>query len=168
MNAELERLVAMYDGGQISRRQLLHGLLGLGVGASLVGRRSGVLAAGGRRESLFRAHTINHVTIQAADVSRSKTFYQSLTGLPVRAEDKDFCEFRVEDGFLGLYALEAGQRAGFDHFCFGVDDYDPQRAFATLKSAMPEAQPTLEYGEQVYLRDPDGVRVQIADVKYKR
>jgi catechol 2,3-dioxygenase-like lactoylglutathione lyase family enzyme len=158
----------MYDGGQLSRRQLFQGLLGLGLGASLVSTRSGVLAAGGRREPLFRTHTINHVTIQTADVSRAKTFYQSLTGLAVRAEDKDFCEFRLEHGFLGLYALEAGERAGFDHFCFGVEDYDAQRAFATLTSAMPEAQPTLEPGDQVYLRDPDGVRVQIADVTYKR
>jgi catechol 2,3-dioxygenase-like lactoylglutathione lyase family enzyme len=168
VNDELERLVTLYDGGQLSRRQLLKGLIALGVGTKLVTTRHGALAAGAQRDSLFRAHTINHVTIQTADVSRSKAFYQSLTGLPVRAEDKDFCEFRLERGFLGLYGLEAGDRAGFDHFCFGVDDYNPQRAFATLKSAVPEAEPTLVGGEQVYLRDPDGVRVQLADVNYKR
>src|SRR5436309_10586902 len=33
---------------------------------------------------LFRAHTINHVTIYSANVARSKVFYQSLTGLPIR------------------------------------------------------------------------------------
>jgi len=167
VNDELERLVTMYDGGQLSRRQLLKGLIALGVGARVVTTRHDTLAAA-PRDPLFRAHTINHVTIQTADVSRSKAFYQGLTGLPVRAEGKDFCEFRLERGFLGLYGLEAGDRAGFDHFCFGVDDYDAQRAFATLKSAVPEAQPTLEGGGQVYLRDPDGVRVQLADVNYKR
>jgi len=67
-----------------------------------------------------------------------------------------------------VYALEAGQRAGYDHFCFGVDAFDAQRAVSVLKSAMPEAQASLESGDQVFLRDPDGVRVQLADVTYKR
>ena len=117
---------------------------------------------------MFHVHTINHVSIRAADVPRSKAFYQSLTGLAVRAEDRDFCEFRLEHGFLGLYAIEAGQRAGYDHFCFGVDAFDAPRALAALKSALPGAQPSLESGDQVFLRDPDGVRVQLADVTYKR
>jgi catechol 2,3-dioxygenase-like lactoylglutathione lyase family enzyme len=168
MNDELERLVAMYDGGHLNRRQLLQGLLGLGLGTGLASTRDDASATGGVRKPLFRAHTINHVTIQTADLARSKAFYQSLTGLAVRAEDRDSCEFRLEHGFLGLYALEAGQRAGYDHFCLGVDDFDAPRAMTALESAMPDAQPSLEFGNQVYLRDPDGVRVQLADVKYKR
>ena len=44
----------------------------------------------------------------------------------------------------------------------------PSTALAKLKAAVPSAQPTLENGDQVYVRDPDGVRVQFADVKYKR
>ena len=168
MNDELERLFMMYDGGQLNRRQLLQGLLGLGLGTGLLSTHNPVSASGGLRQPLFRAHTINHVTIRTADVPRSKAFYQSLTGLAVRAEDKDSCEFRLQHGFLGLYAVEAGQRAGYDHFCFGVDAFDAPRALAALKSAMPDAQPSLESGDQVFLRDPDGVRVQLADVKYKR
>ena len=168
MSDELERLFTLYDRGHLDRRQLLQGLLGLGLGSGLVSTRSDASASSALRKPLFRAHTINHVTIRTADVARSKAFYQSLTGLAVRAEDKDSCELRLEHGFLGLYALEAGQRAGYDHFCFGVDAFDAPRALAALESAMPDAQPSLESGDQVFLRDPDGVRVQLADVKYKR
>lgn len=168
MTDELERLITMYDGGRLTRRQLLLGLVGLGAGTTLIGPPSEASPTGGLRKPLFRARTINHVTIHSSDVHRSKAFYQSLTGLSVRAEDKDFCEFRLEHGFLGLYALEAGQSAGYDHFCFGVEDFDASRAFATLKSTMPETQPSLEFEDQVYLRDPDGARVQLADVNYKR
>ena len=168
MSDELERLFTLYDRGHLDRRQLLQGLLGLGLGTGLVSTRSGASASGALRKPLFRAHTINHVTIRTADVARSKAFYRSLTGLAVRAEDKDSCELRLEHGFLGLYALEAGQRAGYDHFCFGVDAFDAPRALAALESAMPDAQPSLESGDQVFLRDPDGVRIQLADVKYKR
>jgi catechol 2,3-dioxygenase-like lactoylglutathione lyase family enzyme len=163
---ELEHLVSLYDRRAISRRQLLQGLVVLGIAPHL-GRNSGAAETAAPGESIFRTRTINHVTLVTADVPRSKAFYQSLTGLPIRAEDKDFCEFRVQDGFLGLYAPEAGQKPGFDHFCFGIEHYDPEGALAALKAAMPEAQPAME-GDQVYLRDPDGVRVQIADVNYKR
>ena len=168
MHHELERLVAMYDGGHLNRRQLLHGLLGLGLGSTMVSTRGNASTTGELQEPLFRAHTINHVTIRTADVARSKAFYQSLTGLPVQAEDKESCEFRLNHGFLGLYALEVGDRAGYDHFCFGVDEFDAPRALRALKAALPDAQPTLEAGDQIFLRDPDGVRVQLADVKYKR
>jgi predicted enzyme related to lactoylglutathione lyase len=108
------------------------------------------------------------VTLYATSVSRSKAFYQRLTGLSIRAEDKDFCEFRLEGGFLGIYAPDAGQQPGFNHFCFGIDAYDPQATIAAVKMAMPEAKPVLENGDQVYVQDPDGVRVQFADVQYKR
>lgn len=166
MSDEFERLFNGYDRGLLNRRQLLQGLLGLGLGSSLLtARNASALAA--PRDPLFRAHTINHVTIRTSDVALSKAFYQSLTGLPVRDEGKDYCEFRVEHGFLGLYAVDPGQRAGYDHFCLGVDGFDAQRALSKLKAALPDSQPTLEPGDQIYLRDPDGARVQLADVGYK-
>jgi hypothetical protein len=57
---------------------------------------------------------------------------------------------------------------GFDRFCFGIERYDATRVLGDLKRAIPEAHPTLEYDDQVYVRDPDGVRVQFADVSYKQ
>ena len=78
------------------------------------------------------------------------------------------CELSLDNAFLGLYAPDSAQRAGIDHFCFGIEQYDPSTALTKLKAAVPSAQPTLENGDQIYVRDPDGVRVQFADVKYKR
>ena len=114
------------------------------------------------------ARTLNHVTITASDVKRSRDFYGRLTGLPIRDEGPGFCEFRLENGFLGLYAPEAGQRPGFSHFCFGTAGYDAAAVLARVKAAMPEAKPHIEFGDQVYLDDPDGVEIQFADVGYKR
>ena len=165
---EIERLVGLYDRGGLSRRQLLQGLFALGVGPFVASPLAGGLGAAGQTASPFPARTLNHVTLYASSVARSKEFYQRLTGLPIRAEDKGFCEFRLEGGFLGIYAPDAGQQPGFNHFCFGIDAYDPQATLATLKKAMPEAKPVLENQDQVYVQDPDGVRVQLADVRYKR
>ena len=160
MHREVERLVGLYDQGTLSRRQLLQGLLALGVAGRLPGTR--------QAPGLFHTRTLNHVTLYASSVARSKAFHQRVTGLPIQAEDKDSCEFRLEGGFLGVYAAEAGQQPGFNHLCFGIDGYEPQAALGALKAAVPEAKPTLENENQVYVRDPDGVRVQFADVRYKR
>jgi len=122
----------------------------------------------GQTAPLFHTRTLNHVTLYASSVARSKAFYQRLTGLPVQAEDKDFCEFRLEGGFLGIYAPDAGQQPGFNHLCFGIDEYNPQAALTALNAAVPEAKPALENQDQVFVQDPDGVRVQFADVRYKR
>jgi catechol 2,3-dioxygenase-like lactoylglutathione lyase family enzyme len=168
MHDEVERLIGLYDGGAITRRQLLQGLLAAGLGARVAPGTPNPVAGPGQSAPVFQARSINHVTLYVSDVARSKAFYQSLTGLPVRAEDPTFCELRLENSFLGLYAPDAGQRFGFDHFCFGIEQYDPAAALARLKATVPDAQPTLEPGNQVYVRDPDGVRVQFADVKYKR
>lgn len=168
MHREVERLVGLYDRGGLSRRQLLQGLLALSVGPYVTSPPTGALRVPGQTGPLFRTRTLNHVTLYASSVARSKAFYQRLTGLPIQAEDNDFCEFRLEGGFLGIYAPDAGQQPGFNHFCFGIDAYDPQATFTALKTGMPEAKPALENQDQVYVQDPDGVRVQLADERYKR
>ena len=164
MPLEAERLVDLYDGGRISRRQLVQGILALGIAPALPQGRAATAPAA----PLFRTRTLNHVTLYASDVARSKAFYQRLTGLPIQSEDKQSCEFRLENGFLGLYAPDQGQRIGFNHFCFGIDKYDPQTTVDAIQRGMPEAKPTVEDQGQVYVQDPDGVRVQFADVSYKR
>ncbi len=168
MHHEMERLVGLYDQGGLSRRQLLQGLFALSLGPHVASPFAGGLGVSGQSPALFRTRTLNHVTLYASSVARSKAFYQRLTGLPIQAEDKDFCEFRLESGFLGIYASEPGQQPGFNHFCFGIDRYDPEATVNALKGAVPEAKPTLEDQGQVYVQDPDGVRVQFADVGYKR
>jgi len=52
--------------------------------------------------------------------------------------------------------------------CWSDENYNAKRALASLQRAMPKTHPTLENGDQVYMRDPDGVLVQFADVSYKR
>src|SRR5258708_39033744 len=164
MQHEIDHLLRMYEQRGISRRALVQGLAGLALGARMFGQSG----SGAADHPLVRARTLNHVTILTPDVRRSKGFYQRLTGLAIRDEGKDFCELRLQGGFLGIYAIDAGQRPGFDHFCFGIEGYDAKRVLGDLTKAIPEAHPTLENGDQVYVRDPDGVRVQFADENYKR
>src|SRR5690349_2883538 len=122
VHEEVDRLVELYDGGVINRRQLVQRLLTIGLGMGVAEKRVGQAPA-----PVVRAQSINHVTLYASDVARSKAFYQRLAGLSVRDEAKDFCEFKLDNGFLGIYATEPGQHAGFDHFCLGMKSYDAKR-----------------------------------------
>lgn len=163
----VDHLVELYDSGTVTRRQLLSGLMALAV-VPPVRPPSRPLGSSPDAPPLFRARTLNHVTLLSNDVARSKAFYQTLGGMGIHDEGPDYCEFNLGEGFLGTYAQTEGRRTGFDHFCLGVDDYDAQAALVTLRAELPGASPTLEPGEQVYVSDPDGVRVQLADRSYKR
>jgi catechol 2,3-dioxygenase-like lactoylglutathione lyase family enzyme len=163
MQQELERLLTLYDQRRISRRAVVQGLVALAVGSRGLGQSN----PSATREPFVRAHTLNHVTLITGDVARSKAFYQRIAGLPIRDEGEGFCEFRLNSGFLGLYTAEAGERAGFDHFCLGMKNYDAKQMVHGLERDFPDSHPTLEFGDQVYVRDPDGVKVQFADETYK-
>jgi catechol 2,3-dioxygenase-like lactoylglutathione lyase family enzyme len=154
---EIERLVDLYDNRVIGRRELLAGLLTVGVGQRAA---TGVGAA-------FRGRTLNHLSLGVTDVARSKAFYQRLLGLTVRDEATDFCEFRLENAFVGLYK-EPGVINGIDHFAIGIDHYTPATVFERLKRDWPDSSPSLENEDQVYFRDPDGVKGQLTAVDYKR
>lgn len=112
MKQLLETMLDGYEHGKVSRRHFIQALVALGVGG---GTACEMLAASAP-EPLFKTRTINHVTIYVSDVARSKAFYQRVTGLPIRDEAKDFCELRLDAGFLGLYAPKAAGPRGFDHF----------------------------------------------------
>src|SRR3954471_22164513 len=99
MQLEVDQLLCLYDRRKISRRALVQGLAALFVGSQVLGQTAPTHPMG----SFVRARTLNHVTITSADVARSKAFYQRVAGLAIRDEGRDFCELRLEGGFLGLY-----------------------------------------------------------------
>lgn len=163
---DLDRVLDAYDAGALGRRELLVSLAGLLFSSAV---KAAPPVTPGR--PLFHGSTINHVTLYVSDVRRSKAFYSGLLGLSIRDEGPDFCEFRCGGGFLGLY--EKGGRSprptGIDHFCIGVEGLDARKAFNTLQQALPSASPELtEKDTQVYVRDPDGILVQLCNVNYKR
>jgi catechol 2,3-dioxygenase-like lactoylglutathione lyase family enzyme len=163
MRAEFDQLLGLYEQRSISRRGLIEAVAALSLAA---GGAAAAPAAGD--VPVVRARTLNHVSIYSTDLARSKAFYSRLTGLPVMGEGPGFCEFRLENGFLGLYREEPGQALGINHLCLGMDGYEPKSLLAKLQATMPEAKASVEYGNQLYVRDPDGAKVQFADVSYKR
>ncbi|HEY2355954.1 MAG TPA: VOC family protein [Phenylobacterium sp.] len=175
MRDEINRLLSLYERREISRRGMIEAVAAVCVAAGAPGKASAEPSGA----PLVNARTFNHVSLVTEDLAKSKAFYSRLTGLPVRSEAPGaFCEFRLENGFLGLYSQtftarvgEKGappERPGFNHLCFGVEGFELKALETELKQAIPEAQPAVRYGSELYIHDPDGTKLQFADVNYKR
>lgn len=117
---------------------------------------------------------IDHIVLNVADARRSLEFYVGVLGLETvrlaewEAGEAPFVSVRVHDGFIiDLMELErSGENA--DHFCLVVeDDLDELIADGTIT---PEAGPMDLFGARgqgysVYLRDPDGNRVELRNYR---
>lgn len=166
MIEQLDQLLGMHESGALDRRQLLGALLSM-----TLANRAGLLAPDSSGLSPRRGRTVNHVTLSVSDVARSQAFYEQLLGFAPRTHEPDHVTFELENGALVLdsYAAErvGDHPRGIDHYCVGVDVYKPESALAELRRQFPSAQVSLENRNQVYIRDPDGARVQLCAADYK-
>ena len=110
-------------------------------------------------QSLFRPVGLNHVTLQVANLERATKFYQSLFG-PSFDGQRAGTTFQLGMGVLGLIT-DGVNPVGVDHFCVSVEGYEPDAVSEKLKqNGIPSQR--LYSPNQVYVRDPDGVLVQLA------
>jgi catechol 2,3-dioxygenase-like lactoylglutathione lyase family enzyme len=146
----LEALVASYDRGILSRRQLLQAL-------ALVAAPGAQAPAG-----IMRGRNLHHINVQVSDVARSEAFYRRLFGVGPsrRVQGPDNHGLDLPGG--GLVILQRSDSPGhIDHFCIGVDGFDADRLRAALKTAGIEGvQGTA--ADNLFVRDPDGLRVQVS------
>jgi catechol 2,3-dioxygenase-like lactoylglutathione lyase family enzyme len=154
MERMIQGMLDKYESGKISRRTLIGALAGV----ALAARTSSAA-------SPFPVHSINHLTFRVKDVARSKEFYQKVFGFPVLREEKDVCLLRVGKGFLSLTRDRQHPQPGFDHYCFGIEGFNMQAAYEKLKrDGLPAL---MESGPELYVKDPDGVMVQLAPAGYR-
>jgi catechol 2,3-dioxygenase-like lactoylglutathione lyase family enzyme len=152
-----EKLVADFERGLLSRRQLASRLIGLGAALAAMGRAPGALA-GEREDATFQATGLDHVAINVKSVPKSRDFYIKHLGLKVtRDGGEDNCFLGAGDKFC--LTLFRGETPGLNHYCYGIHDYSVERAEEKLKAA--ELKPRRE-GGRIYFPDIDGIVVQVA------
>ena len=79
MESIISSLLAQFEKGSLSRRELVQGLAMLAAGGT---------AAAAQDNIDFKTADIDHVSIQVADLQRSVEFYQKMFGFSVVSEDK--------------------------------------------------------------------------------
>ena len=167
MSGEIEGLVDKFEARTMSRRELVAALAGLLAAASAT-----PAAQEGAVVKVAQGKTINHVSMAVTDVEKAAAFYKSLLGLKeVSRPGNGGINLGLSDGFLGLYKLP--NPGTVNHFCIGVDDFDPDKMADKLKAqgiqATVDRNPAnrTSGGDQLYFTDPDKTRVQLGPNGYQ-
>jgi catechol 2,3-dioxygenase-like lactoylglutathione lyase family enzyme len=154
----ISRLLGDYENGRVTRRQLIQALALTATAASTAGRAEAASPA--------VATSINHVSMQVADYTKTRDFYSSLFGMKV-TDDNGKTQCRLTFGDNSLIARNAGSRpggkVGVDHIAYTLANWD------TDKTVRPGVEAELKRrGLNIrttegsfHVQDPDGFEVQM-------
>ena len=151
MESIISDLLSRFEKGAMSRRELVGGLAMLAA--------SGTAAGAAQQELDFRNATIDHVSVQVADLQRSVDFYQKMFGFSLVSEDKPLGIIRLGNNRT-LVSFNHQSPAGIvDHFAIGVPRFTKESAarYAMHRGATPLDDPYAG----LHVKDPDGINVQI-------
>jgi catechol 2,3-dioxygenase-like lactoylglutathione lyase family enzyme len=149
MESIISNLLARFEKGSLSRRELVSGLALLAAGST----------AAAQEDLDFGGANIDHVSIQVADLQRSVDFYQKTFGFSVISQDQPLGIIRLGTTRT-LVSLNRQSPAGIvDHFAIGVPRFSKESAARYLKqrNGTPEDDPYAG----LHIKDPDGINVQI-------
>jgi len=153
-------------------------------GAGLLGEVCSTPKPAGKPPLVTRE--MNHVTLAVSDSKRSLEFYQRVFGLPVVANQGPIPIMRVGRGPTFIALSPAGQGTPrIDHVCVTIENFDPDKTMQTLadlgvkkaeanagpltariRMRGPEAGGAKEGTPELYFTDPDGITIQLQDVRY--
>lgn len=149
-------MLADFERGKLSRRQLALSLAALATGAQAAPKATGL-----------RAVSINHISVRVPDIQRTSKFYQEFFGMPLKEKSAAIHILGVGDSFFGVeQGVEPADRktARLDHFDFGIANFNAGEARAKLKAR--NLKPDSDSEESFKFRDPDGFLVQLNATNY--
>jgi len=170
MEATINDLVGKFETRQLTRRQLVASLTALVAGARPLSAQSSQAPVPVRQ--VAQGSSLNHVSLAVTDVERSADFYSKLLGLKVVSRPGNGgINLGLGSSFLGLYKLADPGKV--NHFCIGVDNFNPDQMAERLKeidiTANVDRNPAnrTSGGDQLYFTDPDKTRVQLGPNGYQ-
>jgi catechol 2,3-dioxygenase-like lactoylglutathione lyase family enzyme len=150
MEAIISNLVSRFEKGSLSRRELVRGLAMAAAGGTAASAQEGLN---------FGAATIDHVSIQVADLKRSSEFYQKMFGFKEVSGEPARNILRLGNTRTLVSLNLEKPIATVDHFAIGIPRYNKEAAvrYFTERGVKP-----LEGNfAGFHVLDPDGIRVQI-------
>jgi catechol 2,3-dioxygenase-like lactoylglutathione lyase family enzyme len=153
MQLIIEKLLADFERGSLSRRQLAASLALLATGARAALKDDGL-----------KAVTLNHVTVRVPDVHKTSQFYQEFFGMPLKQHSEKTHILGVGTSFFGIE--QKGTPAELDHIDFGIAGFNADAVLAKLKARNLKVQ---EGGtkESFKFWDPDGFLIQLNGPDYE-
>jgi catechol 2,3-dioxygenase-like lactoylglutathione lyase family enzyme len=146
MKSTISKLLAAYETGKMSRRDLVQGLAVLAAGSATAS------AAG------FQGNSIHHVSLYVSNMERSTDFYTRTFGCTLNKRDGNN---QLMFGKNYLVLRPGTPAAKVDHLSIGVDKFEKNSVAADLKAR--GATPIDQQGDfGFHVLDPDGFPVQIS------
>lgn len=160
MEQIIAKLLHDFERGKMNRRQLIQSLT---VAASAAAATGTAAAAEGHG---FKAVTVNHISYQVADYTKTRDFYKDLLGMTVSHDDGRQCYMSFGDTFL----LPRNARQGtttpkVDHIAYTIETWDKNAVETELKRRGLTPRPDTE--DSFHVKDPDGFDLQISGKNMK-
>ena len=138
--------------GLLNRRELLAGLGGLA--ATVTQARAS--------ESLFRATTINHMSLTVPDLEKAYEFYREMLGMRIFRKSERAYFLGLKRNYLALFK---GDQADLNHFSPGIENYDGARAGKLLQEKGYEP---FERAPNIWAcMDPDGIQNHASGTEHR-
>ena len=106
---------------------------------------------------------IRHIALRATDVEAMANFFVNVFGMTIAYRRKNG-SIDLSDGTMNLAILPlrlSGQRPGFDHIGFAVEDED--KACQSLEAAGARNMGTTVDPHQIKFRCPEGFEVEVGE-----
>ena len=163
MREATEELVARFERGSISRRDLVAGILML---AAARPPEAAAAEAGAARP--IQVGGIDHAAFRVSDVERSARFYTELFGATVRSRSSSSVFLDIGSDWVALFARGVASTGygptdpGLDHLSFhSVKARSTEERMGALREHGLDPQSPPGSG-RVYFKDPDGVILQLS------
>ena len=158
----ISRLLKDYEHGKVTRRQLIRTLAVAVTATSTVKTAEAAAPA--------NAISINHVSMQVADYTKTRDFYVGLFGMKVSDDDgKTQCRLTFGDNILipRNASSRPGGKVGIDHIAYTLANWDTDK---TVKPAVEAELKRRGLNIRVtegsfHVQDPDGFEVQMGGKK---
>ena len=150
-------MVQRFEGGRLSRRELIQGLSLLAAATQVKAVSAAVPDTS--QPTRIVAAGIDLVSFLVSELERSATFYKNLIGLTVLSEDKEHGILRMGSKHVIISIRKEKPYGTVDHFGVRIENFNKDAVTHTLQQHGLKPDENWQYG--FYLKDPDGVNVQL-------
>jgi catechol 2,3-dioxygenase-like lactoylglutathione lyase family enzyme len=157
----ISRLLREYEDGRVTRRQLIRTLAVAATATSTVATAEAAPA---------NALSINHVSMQVADYTKTRDFYVGLFGMKVSDDDgKTQCRLTFGDNILipRNASSRPGGKVGVDHIAYTLANWDSDKSIKpAVEAELKRRGLNIRVTEgSFHVQDPDGFEVQMGGKK---
>jgi catechol 2,3-dioxygenase-like lactoylglutathione lyase family enzyme len=157
----ISKLLREYEHGRVTRRQLIRTLAIAATATSTLGKAEAAPA---------NAVSINHVSMQVADYTKTRDFYAGLFGMKVSDDDgKTQCRLTFGDNILipRNASSRPGGKTGVDHIAYTLANWDSDKSVKpAVEAELKRRGLNIRVTEgSFHVQDPDGFEVQMGGKK---